>query len=280
MKLEDIIRRAIPPAPWAEGDTIPWSDPDFSRRMLAEHFSQDHDAASRRKETIDAHAEWIHAELLAAQPSRVLDLGCGPGLYMERLARMGHTITGVDYSPASAAHARETAERDGLAVTVIQGDMRKTEFGGPFDLVMLISGELNVFRPEEARDIVRRAAEALVPGGRFLIEVSPHEGIQRRGSPGQRWYGMPSGLWSDRPHVVLEESFWDEETETATSRWFIIDTASGSVDRYAATWQAYTSDGYRELLSATGLTEVRELESMGKGTADPELTVFVAERPD
>ena len=163
MKLEDIMRRTIPPAPWAEGDTIPWSDPDFSRRMLAEHFSQEHDAASRRTETIDAHAEWIHAELLAAQPSRVLDLGCGPGLYMERLARRGHTLTGVDYSPASVAHARKTAERGGLPITVIEGDMRKTEFGGPYELAMLIAGELNVFRPEEAQDIVRRAAEGLVP---------------------------------------------------------------------------------------------------------------------
>ena len=279
MKLDDIIGRAIPPAPWAEGDTIPWSDPDFSRRMLAEHFSQDHDAASRRTETIDAHAGWINAELLAAQPSCVLDLGCGPGLYMERLARLGHTLTGVDYSPASVAHARETAERDGLAVTVIEGDMRQTEFGGPFDLVMLISGELNVFRPEEARDIIRRATEALVPGGRFLIEVSPYEGIQRRGHPRQRWYGMPSGLWSDSPHVVLEESVWDEEAEVAIARWFIVDTASGSVERYAATWQAYTSEAYTEILKSAGLAEIRELESMGEGTADREFTVFVARRP-
>ncbi|HEY5640757.1 MAG TPA: SAM-dependent methyltransferase, partial [Dehalococcoidia bacterium] len=89
MKLEDVIRRTVPPAPWAEGDTVPWHEPGFSRRMLKEHFSQEHDAASRRTETIDAHVAWIHDELLAARPSRVLDLGCGPGLYMERLARLG-----------------------------------------------------------------------------------------------------------------------------------------------------------------------------------------------
>ncbi len=278
MKLEDIVSRTVPPAPWAEGDTIPWSDPDFSRRMLAEHFSQEHAAASRRTETIDAHVEWIHAELLAGRPSRVLDLGCGPGLYMERMVRLGHTLTGVDYSPASVAHARKTAERDGLPVTVIEGDMRQTEFGGPYDFVMLISGELNVFRPEEARDIVRRAAAALASGGRLLLEVSPYEGIQRRGHPGQRWYGMASGLWSDGPHVVLEESFWDEEAEVAISRWFVIEADSGSVERYAATWQAYTSETYAEILRSAGLTEIRELESMGKDTADPELTVFVAER--
>ena len=279
MKLEDVIRRASPPAPWAEGDTIPWSDPDFSRRMLAEHFSQEHDAASRRTETIDAHSQWIHEELLAAQPSRVLDLGCGPGLYMERLTRLGHTVTGVDYSPASVAHARKTAERDGLAVTVVEGDMRTTEFGGPYDLAMLIAGELNVFRPEQARDIVRRAAEALAPGGRFLIEVSTYEATQRGGHSRQRWYGMESGLWSDEPHVVLEESFWDEESEAGIARWYVVDAASGEVELCTATYKAYTSDAYRDMLGAAGLVEIRELEAMGEGTADPRLTVFVAERP-
>ena len=279
MKLEDIILRTNPPAPWAEGDTIPWSDPDFSRRMLAEHFSQEHDMASRRTETVDAHAEWIHAELLAAQPSRVLDLGCGPGLYLERLARRGHTLTGVDYSPASVAHARKTAERDALKVTVIEGDMRTTEFAGPYDAAMLIAGELNTLQPVEARDVVRRVVDALEPGGHFLIEVSTYESTQRGGHERQRWYGMPSGLWSDDPHMVLEESFWDEETETATARWFAVDAASGEVRRYAATYQAYTSDGYRELLSSAGLAEIRELETMGEGTADPKLTVFVASRP-
>ena len=52
MNLLDLIHRASPPAPWAEGDKIPWNDPDFSRRMLREHLSQAHDAASRR---IDHH---------------------------------------------------------------------------------------------------------------------------------------------------------------------------------------------------------------------------------
>lgn len=279
MKIEDIIRRTMPPAPWAEGDTIPWSDPGFSRRMLAEHFSQEHDAASRRTETIEAQVAWIDAELLTGQPSRVLDLGCGPGLYMERLARLGHTLTGVDYSPASVAHARRTAERDGLAVTVVEGDMRTADFGGPYELAMLIAGEFNVFRPQEARDIVGRAAGALVPGGRFLIEVSTYEATQRGGQSRQRWYGMESGLWSDDPHVVLEESFWDEESEVAIARWFVVDAASGGVELCTATYKAYTSDAYRDLLAAGGLANIRELEAMGPGTADHRLTVFIAERP-
>lgn len=32
----DIIDRAPKPTPWSEGDNIPWNEPDFSERMLAE----------------------------------------------------------------------------------------------------------------------------------------------------------------------------------------------------------------------------------------------------
>ncbi|MCA9368642.1 class I SAM-dependent methyltransferase, partial [Candidatus Kaiserbacteria bacterium] len=60
MQLIDIVRRTDAPRPWAEGEKIPWDDPAFSRRMLQEHLSQEHDAASRRFAVIDQHVAWIH----------------------------------------------------------------------------------------------------------------------------------------------------------------------------------------------------------------------------
>ena len=41
---------------WLPTAQIPWDDADFSRRMLAEHLSQDHALASRRTEWIDRQA--------------------------------------------------------------------------------------------------------------------------------------------------------------------------------------------------------------------------------
>ncbi len=101
MKLSDIIARIPSPAPWAEGEKIPWNEPGFSARMLHEHLSQDHDAASRRSMVIDRQVDWIHQSLLWGNPARVLDLGCGPGLYTSQLARRGCSCTGIDFSPAS-----------------------------------------------------------------------------------------------------------------------------------------------------------------------------------
>jgi SAM-dependent methyltransferase len=100
MQLIDVAREFEEvPDPWEEGRTIPWEDPGFSRRMLVFHLGQDSDAASRRLETIDKHIEFITR--LAKPAGRVLDLGCGPGLYTQRLAEQGYDCLGIDLGPAS-----------------------------------------------------------------------------------------------------------------------------------------------------------------------------------
>ena len=209
MKLLDLIQRGLP-APWAEGDNIPWNEPGFSERMLKEHLTQEHDAASRKNETIDRHVSWIHRALLNSQPARVLDLGCGPGLYTSRLARLGCTCHGVDFSPASIRYARETAAREGLDCTYDLCDLRAAEFGQGYDLGMFIYGELNVFQPEHTRQILHKIQAALNPGGQILLEISTLDAIRQIGVASPSWHTTPAGLFSDQPYACLEESTWNE----------------------------------------------------------------------
>lgn len=39
-------------------------------------------------------------------PTRILDLGCGPGLYTSRLARLGHCCVGIDFSEYAGLYER------------------------------------------------------------------------------------------------------------------------------------------------------------------------------
>jgi SAM-dependent methyltransferase len=246
----------MPPEPWTGGDKIPWDEPGFSERMLVEHLSQDHDAASRRDVTIDAQVSWITSELLGAEPKRVLDLGCGPGLYAQRLARLGHHVRGIDFSPASIRYAREQASAEGLAVDYVLGDVRGTDFGGPYDLVMFLFGEINVFRPAEAAAILEAAAHALVPGGRLILEASLFEAVQGVGEGPARAQPLEAGLFSPRPHDLLEETFWNEARSTAIHRWYVIDRESDEVDRYGDTVRAYRPEEYVALLETAGFSDV------------------------
>lgn len=41
--------------------------------------------------------------------SKILDLGCGPGLHAQHLSALGHEVTGIDYSPAMIRAAQNHA---------------------------------------------------------------------------------------------------------------------------------------------------------------------------
>lgn len=279
MNLRDIITRDALPAPWSEGDNIPWNEPGFSARMLKEHLSQSHDMASRRTETVARHVEWIAAEVLGPAPAGVLDLGCGPGLYLQALAAKGYACRGIDFSPASIAHARAEATRAGLSIDYEEADLRRATFGpdGQFDAVMLIFGELNVFAPDDARMILTKAHAALKPGGRLLLEPATEATIRKIGAEPPVWWSSSAGLFGERPHLVLTEAFWDEGRRTAAKRYYRVEAETAVVTRWASSQQAYSEDEYRALLEGCGFGGVRFYPALaGDGPAD--YCAIVAER--
>ena len=264
MKILDLIERKAVPEPWSEGDNIPWSEAGFSERMLAEHLSQAHDLASRRFEVIDKHIDWIYQKLLESKQSKILDLGCGPGFYISRLAKLGHECVGIDYSPASIKYAAVQAGKEELGCKYLHEDIRKADFGAGFGLLMLIYGELNVFRPVEVATILKKANRALGENGIVLLEPHSFDVIKKIGEQPSSWYSAKSGLFSDKPHICLEEGFWDAQSSTATKRWFIIDASTGDLARYATTYQAYTDQQYRSLLKECGFEAIDFYQSLGE----------------
>jgi SAM-dependent methyltransferase len=279
MDLFGITRRRIPPAPWAEGDNIPWNSPEFSGRMLAEHLSQTHDLASRRLETIDRHVAWIHGSVLGGIPSRVLDLACGPGLYTSRLARLGHECEGIDFAPAAVEHARRDAEENGLACFYRLEDLREAALGTGFGLVMMLYGQFNVFRRSEAASILDRAREALVPGGLLLLEPQREETVAEGGMEADSWKSHGGGgLFSERPHLLLTENFWHPDSRSATRRFFVIDAETGAVERHALTNEAYSDDELRDLLAGSGFSDIRMFPSLAGDGAQTENLVVLGRR--
>ena len=259
MNLQDILQRDMQPGPWQEGERVPWDDPAFSERVLREHLAQDNDAASRPDLKIKKHVNWIHKVLLGGRPAKILDLGCGPGLYTARLAKLGHTCTGIDFAPAAIQYAIKNAPK---GCTYQLADMRAADFGEGWDLVIYIFGALNLLPRADAKLTLEKACRALKPGGSLLLEVSSLDSVDQIGNQPAMWYSAESGLFSDRPHLCLMETFWDEEQLAASERFYIIDAASGQVTHHAASTQGYEEDDLQELLVEAGFTEIVMQPSM------------------
>jgi SAM-dependent methyltransferase len=272
--LLDLVNRIPVPEPWEEGDNIPWDEPGFSQRMLAEHLSQEHDAASRRFLKIEEHVRWIHSQVIKGRATRVLDLCCGPGLYTSRLAALGHECVGIDFSPAAIAYAEEEANAKALPCRYLREDVRRAEFGAGFGLVMMVFGQVNVFRRGEAHTLLGKARRALADNGILLLEAHTLAAVERMGTGGTSWYSAAEGLFSPQPHLVLEESFWDAAIKAATTRHFVVDASSGLVTRHAISTQGYSDDEYVALLRESSFADVQCFPSL-TGEEDPAQSDFL-----
>ncbi len=145
---------------------------------------------------------------------RVLDVGCGRGLFLigaaKRLTNGGRAV-GVDLwqkedlSGNSPAATIDNARLEAVAdrVEVQTADARKLPFAdGSFDVVLSSSALHNIYNSGQREAAVREIARVLKPGGRVLIVDIRHTtryaaALRDGGVSDARYYkGVVSYLWT------------------------------------------------------------------------------------
>jgi hypothetical protein len=78
-------------------------------------------------------------------------------------------------------------------------------------------------------------------------------------------------LFSEVPHVVLQENFWHADAGASTTRFFVIDGRTGSASSYALSNEAYTEQELTDALRSVGFQDVERFSSLsGKTVAGEE----------
>ena len=127
-----------------------WTDEYISKQLLKMHINPDNDMASRNEKSIDKTIRWI-IERIGREDARILDLGCGPGLYAEKLGRAGYSVTGIDFSATSIAYAKHSAEQNGLSINYMCMDYMEFDEQDAYDLIMLIYCDFGVLSVEQRK---------------------------------------------------------------------------------------------------------------------------------
>ena len=250
------------PKPWVKGEKIPWDNPDFSKRMLKEHLSQEHNLASRKFDIIEEQVEWINNKFLKRTSSNILELGCGPGLYLQKLSQLGHRCSGIDFSPASIEYAKSNANSEGLKIHYKLGDIRKVEFGFGFDLIFLIFGEFNTFKRQDAKLILQKTWNALNSGGLILLEPHLFDAIKKEGLSSGYRKSLKKGIFSDSPYEYFEERYWDSVECAFTRCIHIKEDYTDVVNKNYSSMQAYTEQDYHLLMSDFGFSGIQKFSSL------------------
>jgi SAM-dependent methyltransferase len=151
-----------------------------------------------REERFEA---WLHAILHRGNPGdeafyeracreagSVLELGCGTGRLLVRLARPGLRLVGVDAHRGMLAAAEERlAALDraaGATVELVHADMRHLALGERFERVLIpYNGLLCLLDAEAVRSCLRGARDHLLPGGSLWFDIYAPPGPDELASP-------------------------------------------------------------------------------------------------
>lgn len=93
-----------------------WNDSYIASQMLKAHLDPQSDAASKRPIIREKTVRWLTTNLKLNGKTKILDIGCGPGLYCELFAKKKIPTTGLDFSEGSLWFARERAEKKNLKI--------------------------------------------------------------------------------------------------------------------------------------------------------------------
>lgn len=201
---------------WQRSSEPFWDDEHISKKMLEAHLNPDWEAASRKHSDIDRSAKWLEGIIPAG--SRILDLGCGPGLYTQRLSNMGYNVTGVDFSKRSIAYAKE----HDIQSTYIYQNYLEMDYVEEFNTITLIYCDYGALTFSERQTLLAKVYRALKPGGQFIFDVFTVK-TQKDKRDNSSWSVFhDGGFWSAEPHVCLEAAYYFENNMVEASQAIVV----------------------------------------------------------
>lgn len=114
---------------------------------------------------LESNLEFLRRADVAAEPAKILEIGCGKGAMLNHLRGAGHAVTGIDIDAAALSHCQESSP--GISVVLACGDALPFA-DGSFDLVL----SFDVF--EHIKDSDRHLAQVrrvLKPSGRYVLQT-------------------------------------------------------------------------------------------------------------
>ncbi len=98
----------------------------------------------------------------------ILDIGCGPGVYLDAIARMGGFISGQDISAEYVNMALKDLKENGFNAGIKVGDVKKLLFDDNYFDGVLAADIFEHLTLEQKVQVVAEVYRVLKPGGVFV----------------------------------------------------------------------------------------------------------------
>jgi len=199
--------------------------------------------AHRTVEAAGPEVAFAAAQVDLGPGERVLDLCCGNGRHMVHLAERGAHVTGLDYSEALLALARDVLAD--VSTQLVRGDMRALPFGAAFDVIFSFFTSFGYFfHAAENVAVVRGVADALKSGGRFFVDYLNEAYVVRTLNP--------ESVRHCSGHEIHEWR-WIDATRRRVNKRLRVMKDGRSVHESSESVQLYSVAEFRALLEGQGI---------------------------
>lgn len=225
-----------------------WTDPYIQENLLKAHLDFSSDAASRNKESIEIIVDFIDRKL--DRKSKLLDLGCGPGLYAELLTQKGHTVTGIDFNKK----AIEYAVKQNPAIEYIENDYIQNFPLGEYDAIIMIYCDMGTHSDNDRDILLKNCYSSLKEGGKLIFDVF-NEDIINDKHEGSDWeYSPNGGFWAEKEYLLLSQTFHYPENHAFAYQYNLVKATDS---KHFVIWERYyTQDEIMIVLKNIGFKNI------------------------
>jgi len=227
-----------------------WTNEHTAQQMLAYHLNDDVDASSRNRRFIERSVAWIVSHFQVGRDTAIADFGCGPGLYANRLAERGASVTGIDFSENSLKHAKQIAAEKGLKADYVLANYLDFETTNRFDLIIMIMCDFCALSPVQRKELLAKFNSLLRPGGSVLLDVYSLNSFEQREESASYELNQLNGFWSPEDYYCFVNTFKYDREKVILDKYTIIEA---SRKRVVYNWlQCYSKDSLREEFEESG----------------------------
>jgi len=170
------------------------------------------------------------------KPCEVLDIGCGQGRDALFIARLGHNVTAIDFSPTGIQDLENDALAEGLSINAIVADVRNYQWTGTFD-VIVIDRTLHMLSVKEQTRVLQNLLLSVTKKGSHVLIADEPSNLPALAAV----FDNSQSPWAttlSRGGFLFMASSWPLHEPAIAAATCSVETVSSVLQQCAATYQS------------------------------------------
>lgn len=183
-----------------------WTDSHISKQLLQAHLDPLFEGATRPLSFVEESISWIEKTIPPPHYRKLVDIGCGPGIYAEYFSQAGYDVCGVDFSASSINYAKTSSFTKQLNIEYRHLDYLVFDDKQTFDFATMIYCDYGALSKDNRKRLLNNIYQALKPNSCFLLDVFSLQKLKKF-KEFNVWNSYPQGgFWSNHSHFTIQQN--------------------------------------------------------------------------